>query len=250
MMQAAGLDYERLPVPPERFAECVRALHAAGFAGANVTIPHKEAALALATEASPIARAIGAANTLRLGPGGAIRADNTDAPGLRRALGDRPLGSALLLGAGGSARAAAFALREAGADVRVWNRTPDRARRLAAELGVRPEREVRPADVLVNCTSVGLEDPSTTFQDLSLPPDRLVGYATVVDLVYRPGGTLLLREARRRGIATVDGLEVLVQQGALSFSLWTGREAPIGAMRKAVAASLSPSHAPAHRRPT
>jgi shikimate dehydrogenase len=248
MMAAAGLAYERLPVRPERFAETVLALHGAGFAGANVTIPHKEAALALATEASATARAIGAANTLTLGPGGAIAAENTDAPGLLAALGDRPAQTALVLGAGGSARAAAFGLRDAGAQVTVWNRTRVRAERLAADLGVAVADSPAPADVLVNCTSVGLEDPSTTFNDLPLAPDRLNGYATVVDLVYRPGGTLLIEEARRRGVAAVDGLEVLVQQGALSFTVWTGREAPIDAMRNA-AADPDPSHAPTRLRP-
>lgn len=233
MMAAAGLRYQLLPVPPELLAETVRALPAAGFRGANVTIPHKEAALALADEASEDARAIGAANTLRFSAPGTIRADNTDAPGLLAALGDRPRASALVLGAGGSARAAAHALRGAGAAVQVWNRTAERAERLAAELGVRATTDAPPADLLVHCTSVGLADPGATFAHLPLEPDDLAGYATVVDLVYRPGGTALLAAAAERGVATVDGLEVLVQQGALSFALWTGRAAPVAAMRAA-----------------
>ena len=234
MMAAAGLTYQLLPVPPDLLAETVRALPGAGFRGANVTIPHKEAALALADDASADARAIGAANTLTFAPDGAIRADNTDAPGLLAALGDRPRTSALVLGAGGSARAAAHALRGAGARVAVWNRTPERARRLADELGVQATAHAASADVLVNCTSVGLVDPSATFNHLPLAPDDLTTYATVVDLVYRPGGTALLAAAARRGVATVDGLEVLVQQGALSLRLWTGRQAPVAAMRSAV----------------
>src|SRR5215218_1956173 len=138
-LRAVGLTdwrYQRLPVAPELFAEIVRALPGAGFAGANVTIPHKEAALLLADEATPAARAIGAANTLTFAPGGAVAADNTDAPGLLAALGDLRPRSALILGAGGSARAAAYALAQAGAAVAVWNRTPERARALAADLGV------------------------------------------------------------------------------------------------------------------
>jgi shikimate dehydrogenase len=230
MMQAAGLErYQRLPVAPAVFADTVRALGPAGFRGANVTIPHKEAALAVATSASDAARAIGAANTLTFGADGAIRADNTDAPGLLEALGRAPA-SALVLGAGGSARAAVWALLRAGADVSICNRRPQRAEGLGARVVAAPVA----AEVLVNCTSVGLDNSSTLFQAFALEADALVEYATVVDLVYRAGGTALIREAGRRGVATVDGLEILVCQGALSFTLWTGRAAPRQTMRAAV----------------
>jgi shikimate dehydrogenase len=230
MMRAAGLErYQHLPVPPELLEDTVRALPAAGFRGANVTIPHKEAALALADTASETARAIGAANTLILSADGTIAADNTDAPGLMAALGRAPA-SALVLGAGGSARAVVWALRRAGTDVAVWNRTPARAAALGARVVARPE----PAEVLVNCTSVGLDGASTPFKDLPLTVDTLGEYATVVDLVYRRGGTALIHEAERRGLTTVDGLEILVRQGAESFTLWTGRPAPLDAMRTAV----------------
>jgi shikimate dehydrogenase len=240
MMRAAGLErYQRLPVAPAVFADTVRALGAAGFCGANVTIPHKEAALAVATSASDAAREIGAANTLTFGPGGTIHADNTDAPGLLAALG-RPPASALVLGAGGSARAAVWALLRTGADVSIWNRTPQRAEGLGARVVARPVA----AEVLVNCTSVGLDNLSNPFMDLALDADALVDYATVVDLVYRAGGTALIREAAERGIVTVDGLEILVSQGALSFTLWTGRAAPHDAMRAAARATPSDSHAP------
>ena len=230
MMRAAGLArYQRLPVAPAVFADTVRALHGAGFAGANVTIPHKEAALALATSASDAAREIGAANTLSFGDGGEIAAENTDAPGLIAALGERPLRSALVLGAGGSARAVVWALIRAGADVSIWNRTPQRA----AGLGARVVRSAVAADVLVNCTSVGLDRSSNPFKDLPLAADGLSEYATVVDLVYTAGGTMLIRAASQRGIDTVDGLEILVRQGALSFTIWTGRAAPLDSMRTA-----------------
>lgn len=237
-LAAAGLGdwhYQHLPIPPERFAETVLALPRFGFAGINVTIPHKQAALALAGRATARAAAIGAANTLSFAPDGTITADNTDAPGLLAAL-DEPLAgrSALVLGAGGSARAAVWALLDAGAGpVLVWNRTPQRARVLTAELG--GEAVVRPvaADVVVNCTSVGLAPAS--FKELPLPADLLGKSAIVVDLVYRPGGTALLHEAQRRGCRTVSGLEILVRQGALSFEAWTGLEAPLAVMRAAVA---------------
>jgi shikimate dehydrogenase len=236
MMQAAGLErYQRLPVAPGAFEDTVRALGASGFKGANVTIPHKEAALALADTATDAARAIGAANTLAFDPDtGAIHASNTDAPGFLAALGSvdvTPAGlTALVLGAGGSARGVAYALREAGAArVSVWNRTPERARQIASDLGVDAVFRPLAADLLVNCTSVGLADGE--FKDLPLDADALGTYATVADLVYRAGGTGLVAQARRRGCAVVDGLEVLVRQGALSLEAWTGLPAPVDAMR-------------------
>jgi shikimate dehydrogenase len=258
-LRAVGLDdwrYQRLPVPPELLAETVRALPGTGFLGANVTIPHKEAALALADEATPSARAIGAANTLRFAPGGALAADNTDAPGLLAALGDRRPRSALILGAGGSARAAAYALTQAGAAVKVWNRSADRARALAADLGVEAVDAPAPAELLVNCTSVGLADPLTTFKELPLNADALGEYACVVDLVYRAGGTQLVQEAQRRGSQVIDGLEILVQQGALSFTGLTGRAAPLEVMRQAARDDVphrdellrTPTPAPGHAR--
>ena len=225
--------YLRLPLPPARFAETVRALPAAGFRGLNVTIPHKEAALALADAATPTARAVGAANTLTFGPDG-IHADNTDVPGLLEALGIDPAGrSALVLGAGGAARAAVYALRTA--DVAVWNRSPERAHRLVAELGGRVvERPLR-ADIVVNCTSVGLHPDPAALERLALDADTLSAGTHVVDMVYRPGGTELQAEAARRGAQVVTGLEVLVAQGAASFERWAGKPAPRAVMHAAVA---------------
>lgn len=231
--------YQRLPVPPSLFAQTTLALGAAGFHGANVTIPHKHAALELATEASSSAREIGAANTLTFADGG-VHAENTDAPGLIAALAtilESPVGvRALVLGAGGSARAAVWALREAGAsEVSVWNRTHERARALADDLGVRAVTRAEPADVLVNCTSVGLESASVersateaeALNQLGLTFDQVGEYSNVVDLVYRTRApTELLAAAREHGARTVDGLEILVAQGALSFQLWTGVEPP------------------------
>ena len=238
-----GWSYQLLPLPPELFAETVRALPAAGFRGVNVTIPHKQAALALADTASGAAREIGAANTLTFERDGAINADNTDAPGLIAALGERwdPAGRrVLVLGAGGAARAAVWALLRAGAaDVAVWNRTPERARALAGELGGRAVEEPAPAEIVVNCTSVGLADRDATFKALPLQADSLGAGSCVVDMVYRDGGTRLLEAARTRGADVIDGLEILVAQGAASFERWTGRTAPREAMRAAVGAIAS-----------
>jgi shikimate dehydrogenase len=239
-----GWTYQHLPVPPELLDETVRALEPVGFVGANVTIPHKEAALALADEASDAASQIGAANTLTFAPDGAIGAENTDAPGLLAALPEPPSGkTALVLGAGGAGRAVAWALRNAGAaDVRVWNRTPERARALAADLAVNVAKTAASADFLVNCTSVGLDARPTQFKGLPVTADALGEFECVVDLVYRAGETALIREARRRGCVVVDGLEILVHQGALSFRLWTGRQAPLEAMRDGARGRPSERH--------
>jgi shikimate dehydrogenase len=233
----AGWRYLKLPLPPARFEETVRALPAAGFRGLNVTIPHKEAALALADEATETATAVGAANTLTFLPSGAIHADNTDVPGLLEALPVDPAGmTALVLGAGGAARAVVYALRRAGAaDVMVWNRTRERAERLVAELGGRVVDAPEPAGVLVNCTSVGLRDTDRTFKSLPIDADTLGVGSYVADMVYRPGGTPLLVEAKRRGAVVVTGLEILIAQGAASFERWTDMTAPREAMRTAVA---------------
>jgi len=249
----AGWHYQRLPVPPELFAETVTALPASGFLGANVTIPHKRAALALATTASAAATEIGAANTLTFTPDGEIAAENTDAPGVLEALGVSPRGMrAQVLGAGGSARAVVWALLRAGAaEVLVWNRTPERAAELARELGATAVDHPSGADVLVNCTAVGLPqepagsaggsdghlEPSATghpvLNQVELKFDQVGRYPYVVDLAYSPGGTELLRAASAQGAHTVDGLDVLVAQGALSLELWTGRSAPRALMQRA-----------------
>jgi shikimate dehydrogenase len=248
-LAALGMEdwrYQLLPVPPARFAETVHALPDAGFVGANVTIPHKHAALALADSAAEAAREIGAANTLMFAPDGTIVAENTDAPGFLAALGIPPQGlTALVLGAGGSARAVVWALREAGArEVSIWNRTPERAAALAHDLGARTAAAPEAADLLVNCTSVGLEPRPTSLkqsateaQGLNLPAvtfDQVGNYPHVVDLVYSSSPTPLLAAARSHGAHVVAGLEILLAQGALSFELWTGVRPPLEVMRHAL----------------
>jgi shikimate dehydrogenase len=228
--------YQLLPVPPELFAETIQALPKSGFRGVNVTIPHKEAALALATDPTPRAKAIGAANTLIFEPGGRITADNTDAPGLIAALPLDPAGkTALVLGAGGSARAAVWALLDAGAaEVRVWNRTAARAKALTAELGGTAVDRAAPADLLVHCTASGLDRSKNPFKTLPLGADDVNAYECVVDLVYTDTETPLVQAARARRVRVVGGRELLVRQGALSFQQFTGRAAPIDVMRRAV----------------
>jgi shikimate dehydrogenase len=232
--EALGLDwrYVKLPVPPELFDETVRALPGSGYRGANVTIPHKLAALSLADTASPAARSIGAANTLTFGDEG-IAAENTDAGGFLDALGDSPAGRrALVLGAGGAARAVVWALVDAGAaEVSIWNRTPERADELAAAFGVRAVRLPEPADIVVNATSVGLHRGTLPLEGLDRPP-------VAVELVYG-GATPFADWALAGGARVVDGLEVLVRQGALSFARWTGIEPPLEVMRAAARGGIS-----------
>ena len=232
-----GWSYQLLPVPADLFAETVRALGGAGFGGANVTVPHKHSALAVADSTTAAARAIGAANTLSFLRDGTIAADNTDAPGLLVALGTEVAGrTAVVLGAGGTARAAVWALREAGASVAVWNRGAERAQALARDLGVSAIERPHAADLLVNTTTVGMDErlsADDALMTLALDSDGLSRYAQVVDFAYAKGSTVLVSAAREHGIPTVDGLAILVAQGALSFERWTGRVAPFGAMRRA-----------------
>jgi shikimate dehydrogenase len=233
-------EYGAVEVAPEGFEARVRELAAAGYAGLNVTVPHKEAALALADSASEAAAQIGAANTLSFSPGAeggvpTIAAENTDAGGLLAALPSHPRGRrALVLGAGGAARAAIWALAREGAEVEVWNRTAERAVAVAGELGgvAVADPDQAAFELIVNTSAAGLhgEDP---FDHLPLADDGFDPRQVVVDMVYTDRPSQLLLAAGAAGATTVDGLEVLVQQGARSLELWTGRRAPLDAMRAA-----------------
>lgn len=234
--------YEAIEVAPDAFEPRVRAMPGEGFAGANVTVPHKGAALSLADELSETAREIGAANTLVFADGESgeaeevvVRAENTDAEGFLRSLPGSPGGKrALVLGAGGAARAIVWALLREGAEVEVWNRTELRSQHLCEELGgttvAAPDQTAY--ELIVNTTAVGLasEDP---FAELPLRADAFAATQTVVDMVYGGEPTSLLRAAATAGATTVDGIEILVQQGALSLETWIGRPAPLETMRAA-----------------
>jgi shikimate dehydrogenase len=240
-LAAAGLTdwhYQLLPAPPERLAEILAGLPAVGFVGANVTVPHKAAALGLAHTASERAAAIGAANTLTFADG-AIAADNTDAPALIEALPGPVAGRrAVVVGAGGTARAAVWALREAGAGVVVVNRTLERAKQLADRFGARAADladGVPPGDLLVHTTTLGLHG-EPVLDRLGLDAAALGRFACVVDFIYAPGGGELVRAATAARTATVDGLSLLLGQGALAFEIFTGRRAPREAMRAALMA--------------
>lgn len=243
-LAALGLEdewsYGAIEVAPEGFEAKVRKLAEGDYAGVNVTVPHKAAALALADVVDEIAEGIGAANTLSF-TGGGIVADNTDARGLFNALPDDLTDwdalegrRALILGAGGAARAAVWAIGGAGADVDIWNRTASRAEAICAELDGEPIAAPTQGayDLIVNTTAVGLrgEDP---FQHLPLERDRFDPRQVVVDMVYGDGPSALLAAAEDAGATTVDGLEILVQQGALSLEIWTGRKPDLDVMRAA-----------------
>jgi shikimate dehydrogenase len=253
-LEALGLggewSYEAIDVDPAEFGERVRALPGEAFAGVNVTIPHKEAALAAADEASRAAQEIGAANTLSFA-GGRIQAENTDATGLLAAL-PAPVGgkTALVLGAGGSARAAVWALAGEGALVSVWNRTGERADELVRHLALAgrdtpAEGRLRPTtgegaragsfDLIVNCTAIGMRDEDP-FEHLPLDPEMLGAGLVLVDLVYAGSESRLVSEARNRSATAIDGLEVLVRQGAESLRIWTGMDPPLDVMRDAARA--------------
>jgi shikimate dehydrogenase len=249
---AEDWSYEAIDLEPAQFAERLRELPDRGFVGANVTIPHKRAALDLADEASEAASEIGAANTLSF-TDGLIHAENTDATGLLAALPDPPTGrNALVLGAGGSARAAVWALAGHADSVSVWNRTARRVDELVRDLAgpaTAAEGRLSPVsgdqaragafDLIVNCTTVGMHDEDP-FEHLPLDREGLGAGITVADLVYAGSESRLVREARERGAIAVDGLEVLVRQGAESLRLWTGLDPPLEAMRRGARHPMGP----------
>jgi shikimate dehydrogenase len=245
-LEALGLagewTYEAIDLDPGEFDQRTRALPSEEFVGVNVTIPHKEAALAVANQASDAARQIGAANTLSFA-NGEIRADNTDATGLLVALPGAVEGkAALVLGAGGSARATIWALAGQGALVSVWNRTSERADELVRDLAgtgtgklmaVGGDRaRTSSFDLIVNCTAIGMSDEDP-FEHLPLDPERFGPGVVVIDLVYAGSESGLIGEARARSATGIDGLEILVRQGAESLRIWTGMEPPLDAMREA-----------------
>jgi shikimate dehydrogenase len=218
-------------VPPEGFAEFVLRLSSHGFVGANVTLPHKERAMALSVPDAH-ARAVGAANTLWY-EGGELRSTNTDIEGFinnldASAQGWDGIDEALVLGAGGSSRAVVFGLIERGIKrVHLANRTPERARALADQFGenVHPIAWETIADalprtgLLVNTTSLGMRGQPALEIDVSLLPS----HAIVADLVYVPLETPLLAAARTRGLKTADGLGMLLHQAVRGFELWFGK---------------------------
>lgn len=247
--EALGLTARYVPrdVGPEALPDAVAALRADDVLGANVTVPHKEAMVPLLDALDAEARALGAVNTV-VREGDRLRGGNTDAVGFARSLreaGVRVDGArVLLLGAGGAARAVAWALLQGGAaELRLWNRTAARAEALRAVLAdarvrVAEGAAVGEADLVVNATSVGMARGGVDPDASPLPGPWPARAGVAVDIVYRPRETRFLREARAAGWRGVDGLGMLLHQGAASFEAWTGREAPVASMRAALEAAL------------
>ena len=235
---AAGLDAGYVPfaVAPGRFEPFLDGLRASGVVGLNVTLPFKEDALRLADEADEAARAAGAANRLLIRSDGSVEASNTDGIGLLRAFAEQAphwradAGPVLLLGAGGAARGAAAALRAAGAQVRVVNRTRARADALAHTLaGVQAygaydvTSALRDVTAVINATSAGLQG----VDGPELPLKALPPCAVVMDMVYTPLRTAFLRRAASHGHVTVDGLAMLIGQAVPSFRAFFGQDPPL-----------------------
>jgi len=248
--EALGIEarYELWPTAAADLGARVESLRRLGTLGANVTVPHKQVAIPLLDVISDTARRIGAVNTI-VPRDGELHGDNTDAFGFGRSLAEvlagRVVSRALVVGAGGASRAVLASLQEAGfGEIVLVNRTQGKANTLARSLdgSERTAIQVNPwnalaelahsVSVLVNATSIGWhgEDLPFDLEVIAALPDD----AVVFDLTYR--STALLRAASKRGLKAVDGLPMLVYQGARSFELWTGRKAPVDSMRQAVLA--------------
>lgn len=246
-----SLRYERFAVEPERLAEAVLKEHEAGIDGYNLTVPHKQAIMALLDEVAPGARAIGAVNTV-VRDGERYVGHNTDAPGFVRALHEAGVHvidtSVAIIGAGGAARAGVIGLAEAGAsEITVLARRAEQSRSLVSSLQAhvrcslrdlpldQAARCFRSAKLLVQATSATLgSNPHAAEFAEGLPIDALPKDAAVIDMVYQPLETAVLKRAKAAGLATVDGLGMLLHQGAIAFEMWTGLEPPLDVMRAAL----------------
>ncbi len=237
-----------LPFETADIVSAVQGLRALNIRGASVTIPHKEAVIPQLDRIDPVALKIGAVNTIEVvstSQGKILQGSNSDWLGANRALAqhidlaDQPI---IILGAGGSARAIAFGLQEACARVQLCSRTASRGQKLAADLGCtwRPLAEIGQlaGAVLVNATSVGM---TPNVNSTLISQENLAEFKVVMDIVYAPLETRLLREARAVGCRVVTGLEMLLYQGVAQFELWTGLPAPVEIMRRALLAARTSS---------
>lgn len=256
-IEAMGLDYVYVPfdVEPGNLRQAVDGVRALGIAGVNVTIPHKEAVIGCLDEVDEDARRIGSVNTIK-NANGRLIGSSTDGPGFLRSLGETgfsPEGrSAVVVGAGGAGRAVVFALAKAGARVVVIDQVEGKAERLVEEVreatesdavqaessAENLERRVREADLLVNCTPVGMNPRA---DEMPVSADLMRPDLTVYDLIYSPVKTRLLAAAEAAGARTVNGVKMLVYQGAISLKMWTGIEPPTDIMEAAVLNGLDES---------
>jgi len=238
---ALGLNKVYLPFVVQDVGQAMTGLRALGIRGASVTIPHKQAVIPYLDTIDPIAEKIGAVNTLVIN-NTSIHGANTDWLGANRALEEKISlkgASVLLLGAGGSARAIGFGLLEAGASLTIASRTPEKGRGLAKLLGCPwlplAEGANARAEILVNATSLGMAPQQEL---LPIAREALANFKVVMDIVYAPLATRLLQEAGQAGCQTINGLAMLLHQGAAQFELWTGLQAPAEVMRQSLLTSL------------
>ncbi len=240
-LAASGLNAVYLAFDVQDVESLIRGVRALGIRGLSVTIPHKSTVIPLLDQVDELAQEIGAVNTIR-NEGGRLIGYNTDAKGALMALEAKTEISGkgcLIVGAGGAARAIGFMLKEKGVPLQIANRSRERGEALAQDLGcsfvtLNGVEQTSP-DLLINTTSVGMS-PHT---EESPVPDRILRKGmTVMDIVYNPLQTRLLRTAKERGCVTVDGLGMFVYQGAEQFRLWTGLEAPVEAMSQAARKAL------------
>jgi shikimate dehydrogenase len=248
-----GLDFVYVPFPVKKreLPGAIQGIRDLNVRGVNITIPHKVEVMSFLDDVDILARDIGAVNTI-INRNGELKGYNTDAAGFWRALvnaGVQPQGKKIvLLGAGGAARAIAFILADKGADISILNRNLDKAQRLANLISTtfrknipaydlnqeNLEKVLSPAEILINATSIGM------YPDTATPvPAKLLERSLVVfDIIYNPTRTRLLAEAEKRGAKIINGVEMLVWQGAIAFELWTGKPAPVDIMREAVINAL------------
>lgn len=242
--EALGIDaeYQRFHVEPSHLAEAVEGLCALGFSGWNVTLPHKEKIISLLDTLTPEARRAGAVNTVKIHDGQRI-GHNTDGDGFIRSVEGNLNGfkgkKAVLLGAGGASKGIALALATQGMQVHILNRTPEKAAVLVELIkqwgGTATSGEFAPGDwiedvdLLVQTTSVGLHGEPFPFSVRGIS-DR----ALVVDIIFNPRDTVFLKDAKKQGCHTLDGLGMLLYQGAYAWEFWLGGQAPIEAMRQAL----------------
>ena len=242
-------EYTRLDVPPEMLGDALRALSAEGFSGVNLTIPHKQLALPMMDALTPEAQRLGAVNTVRFEEGGKLSGHNTDGPGFLAAakatLGFDPAGRRVaVVGCGGAGRAVAITLAHAGAQVGLLDIDRDRAEALAEEIrgsgreaAVIDRAQIRDADLIAQCSPSGL----AIFPEPAVRAEEMRPGQALYDIVIPPGDpvTPTMKEARTLGIPCANGVRMLVEQGALSFTYWTGLEADRAAMLRAVEEGLA-----------
>jgi shikimate dehydrogenase len=240
-LAASDINGVYLPFPAPDITAAVTGIRGLGVQGVSVTIPHKENVMNLLDAIDPVAAKIGAVNTV-INREGILTGLNTDWLGATRALEEEielSGAEAVLLGAGGSARAIGFGLLEKGTKVVLCSRTESRGRALADELGcpwvpLTDARELS-GDILINATSVGMEPH---VENTPVPEQILSRFQVIMDIVYAPKKTRLLQEAEASGCIIINGLEMLLYQGVAQFELWTGESAPVGVMRKALHEAL------------